>query len=50
MKEIEPAPEDVFGLQRTLYTPAHISSLAFGHAGHLFAGSGMALQIFLQSC
>jgi hypothetical protein len=39
------APEDVFFLQRTLSTPAHISSLAFGHAGHLFAGSGMVLHI-----
>jgi len=31
--------EDNFFLQHTLSTPAHISSLAFGHAGHLFAGS-----------
>ncbi|KAK0498629.1 WD40-repeat-containing domain protein [Armillaria luteobubalina] len=23
---------------RTLYTPAHVSSLAFGHSGHVFAG------------
>ena len=36
--------EDIFFLQRTLSTPAHISSLAFGHAGHLFAGSGMTLH------
>ena len=44
MREKE-APENFFFLQRTLRTPAHISSLAFGHAGHLFAGSGMyALQ------
>ena len=41
MKQIE-APEDIFFLHRTLNTPAHISSLAFGHAGHLFAGSGKA--------
>ena len=39
MDPIEPIQE-VFNLDRTLYSPAHIASLAFGHAGHLFAGSG----------
>ncbi|KDR73652.1 hypothetical protein GALMADRAFT_280791 [Galerina marginata CBS 339.88] len=38
MKQIEP-PQDVFSLDKTLNTPSHVSSLAFGHAGHLFAGS-----------
>ena len=31
---------EYFSLEKTLDTPAHISSLTFGHAGHLFAGSG----------
>ncbi|KAF8197518.1 WD40-repeat-containing domain protein [Pholiota molesta] len=38
MKEIEPVQE-VFSLDRTLNNPSHVASLAFGHAGHLFAGS-----------
>ncbi|KAF8163623.1 WD40-repeat-containing domain protein [Crassisporium funariophilum] len=38
MKQIQ-ASENVFTLQQTLRTPAHVSSLAFGHGGHLFAGS-----------
>ncbi|KAF9469370.1 WD40-repeat-containing domain protein [Collybia nuda] len=33
------APIETFTLVKTLETPSHISSLAFGHAGHLFAGS-----------
>jgi len=32
-------PIEFYALQRTLETPSHITSLAFGHAGHLFAGS-----------
>ncbi|KAF5386665.1 hypothetical protein D9615_001565 [Tricholomella constricta] len=32
-------PNEWYSLQRTLQTPSHISCLAFGHAGHLFAGS-----------
>lgn len=32
-------PIEFYALQRTLQTPSHITSLAFGHAGHLFAGS-----------
>ncbi|KAF5330756.1 hypothetical protein D9619_005325 [Psilocybe cf. subviscida] len=28
-----------FRLEQSLETPAHIASLAFGHAGHLFTGS-----------
>ncbi|KAF8077662.1 WD40-repeat-containing domain protein, partial [Lyophyllum atratum] len=32
-------PNEWYSIQRTLKTPAHISSLAFGHAGHLYAGS-----------
>ncbi|KAG6810284.1 hypothetical protein H0H92_012582 [Tricholoma furcatifolium] len=28
-----------YTLQRTLQIPSHVSCLAFGHAGHLFAGS-----------
>ncbi|KAF9558000.1 hypothetical protein CPC08DRAFT_736537 [Agrocybe pediades] len=31
--------QEVFVLEKSLSTPAHISSLTFGHAGHLFAGS-----------
>ncbi|KAF8969646.1 WD40-repeat-containing domain protein [Flammula alnicola] len=30
---------DIFYLEKTLSIPSHISSLAFGHAAHLFAGS-----------
>lgn len=33
-------PEEFYDLQKSLETPAHISCLTFGHAGHLFAGSG----------
>ncbi|TFK42297.1 WD40-repeat-containing domain protein [Crucibulum laeve] len=39
MAEIEGLGIDLYSLHKTLLTPAHISSLAFGHAGHLFAGS-----------
>lgn len=38
------APTETFTLLKTLETPAHVSSLAFGHAGHLFAGSGEFLS------
>ncbi|KIK08814.1 hypothetical protein K443DRAFT_535773 [Laccaria amethystina LaAM-08-1] len=30
---------DVFSLEKTFTTPAHVSSLAFGHPGQLYAGS-----------
>ncbi|KAH9484368.1 hypothetical protein JR316_0003849 [Psilocybe cubensis] len=33
-----PAVDRNFTLDKTLTVPAHISSLAFGHAGHVFAG------------
>jgi hypothetical protein len=52
MVEMEASDSDtevIFVLQRTLSTPAHISSLAFGHSGHLFAGSGMAKTYILFS-
>lgn len=32
-------PNEWYTLQRSLQTPAHISCLALGHAGHLFAAS-----------
>ncbi|KAG5352981.1 hypothetical protein C0989_011624 [Termitomyces sp. Mn162] len=32
-------PSEWYSLQRALHTPAHVSSLAFDHAGHLSAGS-----------
>ncbi|KAG6910284.1 hypothetical protein DXG01_011681 [Tephrocybe rancida] len=32
-------PGERYSIQRTLETPAHVSCLAFGHAGHLFAGA-----------
>ncbi|KAF9479303.1 WD40 repeat-like protein [Pholiota conissans] len=35
---MEPVQE-IYRLDKTLESPAHIASLAFGHAGHLFAGS-----------
>ncbi|CAA7270910.1 unnamed protein product [Cyclocybe aegerita] len=38
MTEVE-APPERYTLLKSLSTPAHIASLAFGHAGHLFAGS-----------
>lgn len=38
------APTETFTLLKTLETPSHVSSLAFGHAGHLFAGSGEFLN------
>lgn len=39
-KDIEGTePADVFSLEKTFTTPAHISSLAFGHPGQLYAGS-----------
>ncbi|KAJ3509300.1 hypothetical protein NLJ89_g5297 [Agrocybe chaxingu] len=38
MTEVE-APPELYTLLKSLSTPAHIASLAFGHAGHLFAGS-----------
>jgi hypothetical protein len=31
---------EFYHLQKTLETPAHVSCLNFGHAGHLFVGSG----------
>ncbi|KIM48722.1 hypothetical protein M413DRAFT_15055 [Hebeloma cylindrosporum] len=37
--QVEPPLDTVFILQKSLSTPSHISSLTFGHAGHLFAGS-----------
>ena len=39
IKQLEEAPKEIFFLQRTLSTSAHISSLATGHA-HLFASAG----------
>ncbi|PPQ87974.1 hypothetical protein CVT25_001053 [Psilocybe cyanescens] len=37
--ETGPAMDRNFSLEKSLNIPAHVSSLAFGHAGHLFAGS-----------
>ena len=45
----EAQQDAIFILQKSLSTPSHISSLAFGHAGHLFAGSGMFIQVGGQS-
>jgi len=45
MEQVEPLQHSIFILQKSLSTPSHISSLAFGHAGHLFAGSGMFVQV-----
>jgi len=33
-------PPPRYALEKVLETPAPITSLTFGHAGHLFAGSG----------
>jgi hypothetical protein len=49
MEQVEPPQHTIFVLQKSLSTPSHISSLAFGHAGHLFAGSGIFVQLEVEA-